>query len=591
MVELASYPTHDPAHCHAQGKIVMAERFDAAVIGAGHNGLVAANYLARAGLSVVVLEAREVVGGACVTEALFPDYPDTRWSSCAFVQGLFRDELVRELELARFGLQMYAPDVQGFSLFDDGSHLFLWAELDRTLREIERYGRKDAEAFLLFGSRFRRFGEILFPFMAMPPVPRSEVFKAFEDAGEESLLDEFLLGSARDLLDRYFESPHVKGFLCFFGMVSIWGSPSTPGTSYVYGHHASGSFEGHLSRWAFVRGGMGGITRALAAAAQAHGATIRTGAPVGRVLVKSGRAHGVALRSGEEIEAGIVVSNADPKRSLLHLLEPGALDAGFRDAVAAIDQRGSMARVHLLVDALPDYLGLPPGPGPQHRGHQMLGASLEAFEHAFEAQRAGLIPDDMQIEAIIQSVTDPSLAPQGLHTLTLGVQHVPATLASGSWDGAREAWADKVVDTLCRYAPNMRNHILARRVITPLDLERDYSLTGGNIFHAALTLSQLFGARPLPALASYRTPVDRYYLCGAGMHPGGGVMGLPGRNAASVILADLRGEVAPHGDASPSRRGLIDRALETAMGRRLGHALARNPALRPLTERAARARK
>ncbi|MGD9536362.1 MAG: phytoene desaturase family protein [Alphaproteobacteria bacterium] len=569
----------------------MTERFDVAIVGAGHNGLVAANYLARAGLSVLVLEAREVVGGACVTEALFPDHPETRWSSCAFVQGLFRDEIVRELELARFGLSMYAPDVQGFSLFEDGSHLFLWAELDRTLREIERYSRKDAEAFLLFGSRFRRFGEILFPFMAMPPVPRSEVFKAFEAAGEEALLDEFLLGSARDLLDRYFESPHVKGFLCFFGMVSIWGSPSTPGTSYVYGHHASGSFEGHLSRWAFVRGGMGGITRALADAARAHGATIRTDAPVGRVIVRGGRARGVALQSGEEIDAGIVVSNADPKRSLLGLVEPGVLDTGFRDAVAAIDQRGSMARVHLLVDALPDYRGLPPGAGPQHRGHQMLGASLEAFERAFEAQRAGVIPDNMQIEAIIQSVTDPSLAPEGLHTLTLGVQHVPAELASGTWDDAKEAWADKVVDTLCRYAPNMRDHIVARRVITPLDLERDYNLTGGNIFHAAMTLPQLFGARPLPALASYRTPVGGYYLCGAGMHPGGGVMGLPGRNAATVILADLKGETARRTAAAPAHRGLVDRALETALGRKLGRALARNAALRPLTERAARSRK
>ena len=325
----------------------MAETYDIAIIGAGHNGLVAANYLARAGCKVGVFEARDVVGGACVTEELIPG---ARFSSCAFVQGLFRDEIVSELELKKHGLEMYAPDVQGFALFDDGSSLFLWKELDRTLREIERYSKADAERFIEFGTRYRRFGEIMKPFMFDAPPARSEVFAAFEAAGAEDLFDEFVLNSTNDLLDRYFENEHIKGFLTFYGMVSIWGGPSTPGLAYVYGHHASGEFEGQLSRWAFVRGGMGGITRALAAGARAHGATIRTGAPVARLAIKSGQARGLLLASGEEIEADIVVSNAEPKRSLLRFVEPSELDSSFREAVENIDQRGAMARVHLLVD-------------------------------------------------------------------------------------------------------------------------------------------------------------------------------------------------------------------------------------------------
>ena len=570
----------------------MAETYDIAIIGAGHNGLVAANYLARAGCKVGVFEARDVVGGACVTEELIPG---ARFSSCAFVQGLFRDEIVSELELKKHGLEMYAPDVQGFALFDDGSSLFLWKELDRTLREIERYSKGDAERFIEFGTRYRRFGEIMKPFMFDAPPARSEVFAAFESAGAEDLFDEFVLNSTNDLLDRYFENEHIKGFLTFYGMVSIWGGPSTPGLAYVYGHHASGEFEGQLSRWAFVRGGMGGITRALATGARAHGATIHTGAPVARLAIKSGQVRGLLLASGEEIEADIVVSNAEPKRSLLRFVEPSELDNGFREAVENIDQRGAMARVHLLVDELPRYVGQSDEmPGPQHRGHQMLGASVKNFEIAWEAQREGRIPDDFQVEAITQSVTDPTLAPQGLHTLTLGVQHTPSELAEGTWDDIKEEWGDRVVDIFCRYAPNIRDHIVGRHVITPLDLDREYGIPGGCIFHTAMTIQQLFGSRPLAALSRYRTPIAGYYLCGAGMHPGGGVMGLPGHNAAKTVLRDLRGESSEESNiasASDVQRHFLDRILETPLGRRLGYKVARSRTMRPLTRHASKGRK
>lgn len=566
-------------------------RYDVIVVGAGHNGLVAANYLARAGKSVLVLEARDVVGGACTTEELIPG---SRWSSCAFVCGLLRPEIIRALELKRFGLELYQGDALGFTLFRDGSHMFMWKELDRTLREIERYSRRDAENFLKFGTRLRRFSELITPWLLRPPPTRSEILSEFERAGDEDLFDEFVLLSVRDLLDRYFESEHLKGFLSFFGMVSIWGGPSTPGTSYTYGHHSWGEFEGQFGQFGFVRGGMGGITNALAAAARHFGAQIRLNSPVERISVADGRVTGVTLASGDEVEAGVVVSNADPKRSLLELVDSADLDPGVREAVGRIDTRGSMARIHLLIDELPHYLPFDDArPGPQHHGHQMLGASLENFEQAWETQRRGTLPDDHVIEAVIQSVTDPSLAPEGLHTLTLGVQQLPSELTETTWDEAKEKWADRVVDDLCAYAPNMKDHILDRRVITPKDLERDYLITDGNIFHGAMFLDQLFDSRPLTSLSSYRTPIRGYYLCGAGTHPGGGVMGASGHNAAGVVIADL-------GDGSHRRtrrhrtgngRGVIDRAMASERGRRLGYSLARRKALRPVVKLMARGRR
>ena len=565
----------------------MAERFDVAVVGAGHNGLVAANYLARSGRRVIVLEAREVVGGACVSEELIPD---SRWSSCAFIAGLLRPEIISELELRRFGLEMYQSNVLSFSLFRDGSHMFLWKEIDRTLREIERYSQRDAQRFLDFGLRLRRFADLVRPWLLQPAPSRSELLRYFEEAGEEELFNEFVLISSKDLLDRYFESEHLKGLLAFFGIVSIWGGPSTPGTSYVYGHHSWGEFNGEFGQYGFVKGGMGGITEALANGARHHGAEIRTAAPVARVLVDEGRATGVVLESGEEIAAASVVSNADPKRSLLQLVDRNDLDADFVSEVERIDLRGSMARIHLLIDELPAYLGFDATEGPQHQGHQMLGASVETFEATWEAERRGEIPERYGIEAVIQSTTDPTLAPPGKHTLTLGVQQLPFDLAGGkTWDDIKDDWADKVVGQLCEYAPNLQDHILDRAVITPQDLEREYLITGGNIFHGQMYLDQLFGARPLPSISSYRTPIEGYYLCGAGMHPGGGVMGAAGHNAAQVVLADA-GVAARPRQAVRSRgsRGIVDRIMETEPGRRAGYRLARSRAFRPLARLAAR---
>ena len=568
--------------------------YDAIVIGAGHNGLIAAGYLARAGKKVLVLEARDVVGGACTSEELIPG---STWSSCAFIASLLRPEIIADLELERYGLEMYQTEANEVSIFPDGSHLFVWKEMDKTLKEIEKFSKRDAAAFLEFGLRVKNFASILTPFLMSPAPSRSQVLAAFEAAGAEDLFNEMVLLSTKDLLDRYFENEHIKGLFTFFGMISVWGGPSTPGTGYVYGHHSVGEFKGTLGQWGFVKGGMGGITQAMARSAEAHGVEIRLSSPVQQVVITKGKATGVKLTNGQTISARTVISNADPQRSMLKLLPAGAVDDKLTAKLEDYDARGSMARIHLLIDELPDYIGFPKGvQGPQHQAQAIMGASIENFERAWEAERRGEIPDDFVIEAVIQSTHDSTLAPEGRHTMTLGVQQLPFELAGTDWDTIREDWADRVLEVLYRYAPNLRGHILERVIITPKDLERDYGLTGGNIFHGSMFFDQLFNNRPMPELADYRTTVDNYYLCGSGTHPGGGVMGANGHNAAQVVIADLNDTPAPTAQrVGPApKASVLDRAVETVMdtktGKRLGYTVATTPALRKVVKFAARSK-
>lgn len=568
--------------------------YDAIVIGAGHNGLITAGYLARAGKKVLVVEARDVVGGACTSEQLIPG---ATWSSCAFIASLLRPEIIADLELERYGLEMYQTEANEVSIFPDGSHLFVWKDMDKTLKEIEKFSKGDAAAFLDFGLRVKKFASILTPFLMSPAPSRSQVLAAFEAAGAEDLFNEMVLLSTKDLLDRYFENEHIKGLFTFFGMISVWGGPSTPGTGYVYGHHSVGEFKGTLGQWGFVKGGMGGITQAMARSAEAYGAEIRLNSPVKQVVVDRGRASGVELVNGDIISARTVISNADPQRSMLKLLPAGTIDAKLTAKLEDYDARGSMARIHLLIDELPDYVGFPAGEfGPQHQAQAIMGASIENFERAWEAERRGEIPDDFVIEAVIQSTHDDTLAPKGKHTMTLGVQQLPFELAGTDWDTIRDEWADRVLEVLFRYAPNLRGHILERVIITPKDLERDYGLTGGNIFHGAMFFDQLFNNRPTPELADYRTTVGNYYLCGSGTHPGGGVMGANGHNAAQVVIADLNGTAVPAAlRVGPGpKAGVVDRAMETVMGtktgKKLGYTVATSPALRKVVKFAARSK-
>lgn len=563
------------------------KEFDAIVVGAGHNGLVCANYLARAGLRVLVLEARSVIGGACTSEELIEG---GTFSSCSYIQMMLRQEVVEDLELAKYGLVSIAPAMQEMALWDDGDHVMFWQEIDRTLRSIEVHHKPDGANFMRFATRLRRFGELTHAIQLGDPPTMESLKGIFDAAGELLLFDEFMVSSAEDLLRGYIESDRLRGFMMFMGLVSTWGSPTTGGTAYVYGYHALGEFEGNFGRYGLPSGGMGMISEALARGLCAHGGEVRTGAAVERVLVESGKAVGVRLVSGEELRAPLVVSNADPKRSLITLLPEGTLESPVREAAHHIDQRGSMARIHLLVDALPDYVGFTPGQvGPQHQGLAILGPAPAMYEKAWQAQKRGEFPDDFVIEALIPSVTHPGLVRRpGTHTLSLGVQQLPFDLAHGDWDSRKDEWADKVLEAYYRYAPNMRGHILGRHVITPLDLEKVYHITGGNIFHGSMVgLENLFDNRPIKEAAHYRTPLAGYYLCGSGSHPGGGVSGMPGHNAAHRILADLAGRTDEHSGRDVGKSGgrMVGWLLNTEVGQKLGYQVARSRILRKLTER------
>jgi len=565
----------------------MRKEFDAIVIGAGHNGLVCANYLARAGLRVLVLEARPVIGGACTSEELIKG---GTFSSCSYIQMMLRQEVVEDLELRKHGLVSVAPAMQEMALWDDGDHVMFWQEIDRTLRSVEAHHKPDGANFMRFATRLRRFGALTHAIQLGDPPSIESLRATFEAAGERELFDEFMVSSAEDLLKRYIQSDRLRGFMMFMGLVSTWGSPTTEGTAYVYGYHALGEFEGNFGRYGLPAGGMGMISESMARGLRAHGGDVRTAAPVDRVLVEGGRAVGVRLVSGEELRAPLVVSNADPKRSLVGLLPEGALTAPVTEAARRIDQRGSMARIHLLVEARPDYVGFTPGQhGPQHQGLAILGPTPAMYEKAWQAQQRGEFPDDFVVEALIPSVTHPGLVRRsGTHTLSLGVQQLPFELAQGTWDSRKEEWADKVMEVFYRYAPNIRNHILGRYVITPLDLEKTYHITGGNIFHGSMIgLQNLFDNRPIREAAHYRTPVAGYYLCGSGSHPGGGVSGMPGHNAAQRILADLAGRTDERSgrDVGKSGGGVVGWLLNTEVGQRLGYQVARSRILRKLTER------
>lgn len=568
------------------------QSYDVIVVGGGHNGLIAANYLARAGKKVLVVERRSMVGGACVTEEFFPG---ARFSSCSFVVGVLRPQIIADLELTtRFGLELYAPDPQGFALFDDASHIFVWQDVDKTLKQLERYSADEAKGLLRFGSRLRRFGDLTAQWTLTEPPTRSAMIKHFEDAGEEDLLNEFLFASTRDLLSRYFKSEQIRGFYTFFGIVSIWGGPSTPGTGYLFGYHASGEFEKTFGRWAFPKGGMGSITAALAKGARAYGAEILTDAPVAEILTDGRKVLGVRLEDGREHRARAVMSNADPKRTLGKLVPQRALSGDLRDKVARIDVRGSMARLHLLLDELPQYIGFPNAEaGPQHRGHAILGGSEDRFEEAYTAMLRGEFPEQFPIEAIIQSVTDPSLAPPGKHVMMLGVQNLPFELAEGTWDTRKKEFETRVLESLYKFAPNLRQHILGCHTITPLDLERTYGITGGNIFHVAMSIEHMFNNRPLAELSDYRTPIEGLYLCSAGTHPGGGVIGAPGHNAAQVVIADLNGKPrASRETGAASVRGptLVDKVMKTEAGSSLGYYFARSRAFRTIARMAMKSR-
>jgi phytoene dehydrogenase-like protein len=521
-------------------------RYDAIVVGGGHNGLTNAAYLARAGRSVLVLERRHVLGGAAVTEEVFPGF---KFSVCSYVVSLLRPEIIRELDLPRHGMELLPLDGT-FTPMPDGDYLWRSNDHARTRREIYRHSPLDAEAYDEYARAMVEMARFVKPILAMaPPDPLSCDFagfgrlaslgRRFQDLPRSSQhnLVQLMTMSAADMLDQWFETDVLKATMSASGIIGTFLGVRSPGTAYVLLHHYMGEIDGAFRSWGFSRGGTGAISLAIASAAREAGATIRTRAAVARIKVRSGRTTGVVLEDGEEIDAGVVVSSLDPHRTFLKLMEPGALDEGFLDEVRRYKLRGSSGKVNLALDGLPDFK-CRPGPGPHLRGAISISPSVDYMERAYDDAKYGDFSRRPYIDVVIPSLTDPSVAPPGKHVLSCFVQYAPYRLREGTWDDKREAFGDRVVQTLAEYAPNLKDIVLHRQVLTPLDLEREWGLTEGNIFQGELSIEQLFFLRPVPGWARYRTPVRHLYMCGSATHPGGGIMGAPGRLAALEILRD-----------------------------------------------------
>jgi len=527
-------------------------RYDIIVIGGGHNGLVHAAYLARAGRKVLVLERRHVLGGAAVTEEIFPGF---KFSVCSYVVSLLRPEIIRDLDLPRHGLEILPLDGTFTPMPGGSKGGYLWRVNDhaRTRREIARHSPLDAEAYEEYGKAMAEQGRFVKPILGMtPPDPsrlsvdglRKLLFlgRRFRDLPEPDQYNQVQLMtmSAVDFLDQWFETDVLKATMSASGIIGTFLGVRSPGTAYVLLHHYMGEIDGAFRSWGFAKGGTGAISNAIAAAAREAGAEIRTQAPIARILIKHDRAAGVALENGDEFEAKVVSSSVDPRRTFIGMMPPGHLPDEFVEHVRHYKFRGSSGKVNLALDALPDFKCLP-GPGPHLRGAISISPSVDYMERAYDDAKYGRYSRRPYIDCVIPSLTDPSVAPPGKHVMSCFVQYAPYHLKDGSWDEQREAFGDAVIDTLSEHAPNLKNIILGRQVLTPLDLEREFGLTEGNIFQGELSLEQLFFLRPVPGWAQYRTPLKGLYLCGSGAHPGGGIMGAPGRLAALEVLKDWKG--------------------------------------------------
>ncbi len=525
-----------------------AESFDAIVIGAGHNGLTCAAYLARAGKRVLVLERRPLVGGAAVTEELFPGF---KYSVCSYVVSLLRPEIIRDLDLARHGLEIL-PLESTFTPLPNGDSLLRSADHDETRREIYRHSPQDADAYDRFGRLMYRMALAVKPILSMaPPDPTSMSLKDlrgmlrfgkhFRDLEQEDFftLYKLMTMSSADFLDEWFETDALKATMSASGIIGTFLGPRSPGTAYVQLHHYMGEIDGVFRAWGFARGGTGAVSDSIARAAEGFGARIRAGASVERVIVKDGRAVGVALENGDTISAGLVISGLDPKRTFLRLLDASDVPADFRRSIERYRMRGSSGKVNLALSELPSFTSRP-GMGDHLRGAISISPSQDYLEQAYDDAKYGEFSSRPYMDIVIPSLIDPSMAPPGKHVMSLFVQYAPFELNGGWNDEKREAFGDAVIDAVCEYAPNLRDAILHRQVLTPQDLEDEFGLTGGNIFHGDLSLQQLFFLRPAPGWANYTTPLRGLYQCGSGTHPGGGICGAPGRLAALRVLQDTR---------------------------------------------------
>ena len=532
----------------------MAKRYDAVIIGGGHNGLVSAAYLARAGMKTLVLERRHVLGGAAVTEELFPGF---RYSVFSYVVSLLRPEIIRELQLPRHGLDILPLDGTFTPLRKGGGPKagggdYLWRVNDhgRTVRELRRWSPSDAEAYEEYGQLMVDMARFIKPILSIVPPdltsldprplrPLAGLARTFQRLPErqQAVFVQLMTMSAAEFLDQWFETDPLKATMGASGIIGTFQGIRSPGTAYVLLHHYMGEIDGAFRAWGIPKVGTGGVSEAIANAARALGAEIRTEAPVARIIVKRGHAVGVALEDGEEIRAKTVMSSVDARRTFVDLLEPGTLRPEFEEEVRRFKFRGSSGKVNLAVDRLPDFTCLP-GEGEHLRGAISFSPSIDEMEQAYDDAKYGRWSRKPYIDMIIPTLVDPSMAPPGKHVISCFVQYAPYTLAPelGTWDDNREKFGDAVIDRIAEFAPNIRDVILHRNVQTPLDIERTTGLSEGNIFQGELSLEQLFFNRPVPGHARFKTPVRDLWLCGSATHPGGGIMGANGRIAAMEVL-------------------------------------------------------
>lgn len=536
----------------------MKRNYDCLIIGGGHNGLVAAAYLAKAGKSVAVLERRHVLGGCANTEELWPGY---RVSTAAYVISLFLPEIIRDLRLKQHGLEVLPRNPSSFTPTPDGRSLTMGPDSVATQREIAKFSKRDAEAYPKYEALLERIAACLEPVLSesapsLLPLPKSfrklglgarmrdtgklmSLYQAFSSLeGDLPEAIEFLTGAARPILERWFESDVLRATLATDAIIGAFASISSPGTAYVLLHHVMGEAGGARGVWGYVRGGMGGLADALQASCEQLRVDIYREAPVREIVVKKQRVEGVVLEDGKYLAAPIVASSVDANLTFLKFVDQQHLPAEFREAIQRIDYASASAKINVALNELPRFDCLPE-PGPHLNGTLHISPGLEYIEKAYTDALLGLPSEDPILEITIPSTVDPTVAPEGKHVMSMFVQYAPYRLKEGTWDERKEAFADRCIETLAKYAPNVPAAIEHRQILSPLDLERTFGLTGGNIMQGAMHLHQLFSMRPTAGWADHRSPIRGLYLCGAASHPGGGVLGACGRNASVEILRDF----------------------------------------------------
>jgi phytoene dehydrogenase-like protein len=523
--------------------------YDAVIIGGGHNGLVAAAYLARAGLKVVVLERRHVLGGAAVTEEVFPGF---RFSVASYVVSLLRPEIVRELSLPQHGLEILPLDGTFTPL--DGDYLWRVNDHGRTVRELRRWSASDAEAYEEYSRLMFEMARFIKPILSIAPpdptrlnprewLPVARLARSFNGLSLEqrTAFIQLMTMSAADFLDQWFETDPLKATMSASGIIGTFQGIRSPGTAYVLLHHYMGEIDGVLRAWGIPRGGTGAISEAIASAARSFGAEIRTETAVEHFLTRGDEVTGAVTSAGDEVTGRVTLSSLDPQQTFVRLLPSGLLHGSFLAEVARYRYRGSSGKVNLALDGLPEFTCLP-GEGDHLRGAISFSPSIDYMERAYDDAKSGRFSRRPYIDIVIPTLVDPSMAPPGKHVMSCFVQYAPYHLAEGDeWDdGRRDAFGETVVDTIAERAPNIRELILHAQVLTPKDIEHRFGLSEGNIFQGELSLEQLFFNRPVPGWARYRTPLRNLWMCGAATHPGGGIMGASGRLAALQVLRALR---------------------------------------------------